>query len=54
MKETEPTRGLTPPTLEQFRGFVKKIISVPKTEIDKKEAEYRKKRNAKKHSSDSP
>lgn len=44
MKEPSPTRRLEPTTLEQFRAFVGKIISVPKTEIDKEETAYRKRR----------
>jgi len=31
---------------ERFRQFAKKIVTVPKTEIDKRESEYRKHRQA--------
>jgi hypothetical protein len=48
MKDPSATRGLDPPTLEQFRVFVRKIVSVPKAEIDKEEAEYRKRRKTEK------
>jgi len=29
---------------EKFKAFTKKIVSVPKTEIDRREAEYKKSR----------
>jgi len=49
MKESGPTRQLSPPPLEKFREFVGKIIAVPKAEVDKQEAAYhRQKRKAKK------
>jgi len=48
MKDPSPTRRLEPPTLEQFRAFVRKIVSVPKVDIEKEEAEYREKRKAEK------
>jgi hypothetical protein len=48
MKDPSATRGLDPPTMEQFRTFVGKIVSVPKADIDKEEAKYRKRRKAEK------
>jgi hypothetical protein len=33
---------------EKFRQFTQKIVSVPKSEIDRREAEYKKARKAKK------
>jgi hypothetical protein len=48
MKESPPTRRLEPPTLEQFRAFVGKVIVIPKADIDKEEARYRQKRMAEK------
>lgn len=50
MKDPSPTRRLEPPTLEQFKQFVRKVILVPKTEIDKEEEAYRKKRTERKSS----
>ena len=47
MKDPE-TRRLEPPSMEQFKAFVRKIIAVPKKEIDKKEAAYQKKRQLQK------
>lgn len=44
MKDPSPTRRLEPPTLEQFRAFVKKIVSVPKSEVDKEEKIYQHRR----------
>jgi hypothetical protein len=32
---------------EKFREFTRKVVSVPKTEIDKREAEYQKMRKEK-------
>jgi hypothetical protein len=46
MKASSPTRQLSPPPLGQFQEFVRKIVSVPKAEIDKQEAAYRRKRKA--------
>jgi hypothetical protein len=48
MKDPSATRRLEPPTLEQFKQFVSKIIAVPKGEIDREEKAYRKKRLIKK------
>jgi len=47
MKDPE-TRRLTPPSLQQFREFVRKIISVPKAEIDKEEKTHRQRRKRQK------
>ena len=33
---------------EKFKDFAKKVVSVPKTEIDQREAEYQKARKQKK------
>lgn len=37
MKQTESTR---------FRDFAKQLVSVPKSEIDRRESEYKKQREA--------
>ena len=42
MKEKRETE------FEKFKNFTKQIISVPKDEIDRREAEYQKTRKAKK------
>jgi hypothetical protein len=39
MKEHPP--GPDPSSLERFRDFVRRIVGVPKSEIDKEEAEYK-------------
>jgi hypothetical protein len=44
MKKSPPTRRLEPPTLEQFRAFVKKVVAVPKSEVDEEERAYRQQR----------
>jgi hypothetical protein len=31
---------------DRFRAFAKRVVSVPKTEIDRRDAEYRKHRKA--------
>jgi len=36
------------PPFEKFRQFAKQIVSVPKSEIDRRKAEYKKQRAAKK------
>lgn len=41
-EKTEPT------PFEKFRDFAKQVISVPKAEIDRREAEYQKQRAEKK------
>lgn len=45
MKKTKPTK---PPSEEysRFESLVKQVIAVPKSEIDKRQAEYEKHRNA--------
>ena len=48
MKEPIPTRRIEPPTLEQFKQFVRKVITVPKAEIDKEEKAYKRKRSLQK------
>jgi hypothetical protein len=47
MKKTKPTK---PPSDEysNFERLAKQLISVPKSEIDKRQAEYEKKKAAKK------
>jgi hypothetical protein len=47
MKKAKPTK---PPSEEysNFEKLAKQLISVPKSEIDKREAEYQKKKAAKK------
>mgnify|MGYP003394470823 CR=1 len=48
MKKPSLARRLEPPTLGQFKEFVREIISVPKTEIDKTEEKYQKERKIQK------
>lgn len=36
-----------PTPFEKFQTFAKKVLSVPKSEIDRREAEYQKKRGGK-------
>jgi hypothetical protein len=48
MKDLSATRQLEPPTLEQFRAFVKKIVSVPKAELEKAEKTYKQRRKMQK------
>ncbi len=43
--KTPPPIESTP--FEKFRDFAKRVISVPKSEIDRREAEYQKQRAAK-------
>jgi hypothetical protein len=47
MKKTKPTK---PPSDEyqRFESLAKALIAVPKSEIDKRQAEYEKKKAAKK------
>ena len=47
MKKTKPTK---PPSEEysNFEKLARQLISVPKSEIDKRQAEYEKKKAAKK------
>ena len=47
MKKTKPTK---PPSEEyaRFEKLAKALIAVPKSEIDKREAQYQKKKAAKK------
>jgi hypothetical protein len=44
------TKNKTNPEFENFRVFAKKIISVPKSEIDRREGEYKKSRAKQKRS----
>lgn len=48
MKDPSPTRRLAPPTLEQFKQFVRKVISVSKSEIEKQEKVYKQERKLQK------
>lgn len=48
MKEPNDRR-LSPPTMEQFKEFVRKVIAVPKKEIDKRESEYKRRRKDRGH-----
>jgi hypothetical protein len=41
------TKNKTKTNFENFRDFTKKIVSVPKSEIDRREAEYQKSRKNK-------
>jgi hypothetical protein len=47
MKKTKPTK---PPSEEyqRFEQFVKELVAVPKSELDKREAEYQRKKLAEK------
>ncbi len=47
MKKTKPTK---PPSEEyqRFERFVKELVAVPKSELDKREAEYQRKKTAEK------
>jgi hypothetical protein len=47
MKDSE-ARRLKPPTLEHFKEFVRRVIAVPKKELDQEEAAYRRRRKAEK------
>jgi hypothetical protein len=47
MKEPE-TRRLQPPTMGQFKEFVRKVIAVPKKDIEKQEKLYQQQRAKKK------
>lgn len=46
MSNTNPEPP-SPTPFDQFRALVKRVVAVPKPEIDKREAEYKKQRNAK-------
>jgi len=48
MKDEMKQGGETP--FEKFRRFTKKIVSVPKAEIDRREQQYKKARKAKRKS----
>ena len=43
----ETTAKPEPTPFEKFQQFTKKVLSVPKTEIDRREKEYQKGRNKK-------
>ena len=43
-----PKSAETESEADRFRDFVKQVVSVPKEEIDKRQAEYEKKKAAKK------
>jgi hypothetical protein len=47
MKKTKPAK---PPSDEysRFEQFVKELVAVPKSELDKREAEYQRKKHAEK------
>ena len=45
MKRVEP--DLQPPTMEQFKDFVRRVVSAPKREVDQKLAEERRARQRK-------
>lgn len=42
----EKSAGLPKVEFERFDALLKRVISVPKAEIDKREAEYKKQRKA--------
>lgn len=48
MSTKNKTTATPPPEPERFKEFVKQIISVPKSEIDKRQAEWEKQQAAKK------
>jgi hypothetical protein len=45
--QAKPSKEPSP--AEKFRQFAQQIVSVPKTEIDRREAEYKKARAKQKH-----
>lgn len=45
--QAQPTAQPEPTPFEKFRQFAKQVISVPKKEIERREAEYKKGRSAK-------
>ena len=47
MREPMPEE---PTPFEKFREFVRKVVSVPKSEIDQREAEYKRMRKQKRAS----
>lgn len=50
MKEKSKPKPNKPPSEEyqRFERFVKELVAVPKSELDKREAEYQRKKAAKK------
>jgi hypothetical protein len=46
MKKKEPQSNHKSEEYQNFERFTKQILSVPKSEIDKREAEYQKARKA--------
>jgi len=48
IKKIHRPPGKVPEVFRHFEDFVRKVVSVPKSEIDKREAEYQRKRNLKK------
>lgn len=51
---TEPLPTDTGTDFDRFKDFVKKIISVPKKEIDQQEAKYQRQKPKRKKSSKKP
>jgi hypothetical protein len=44
MKERSPAQSCSPTPFDRFKDLVGKLLSVPKKEVDKKEAEYQRKK----------
>ena len=47
----DPSRGSEPDPFERFNAALRKIVSVPKSELQKREAAYKRQRARKKRSS---
>ena len=48
MKKAKPPSKNTSQEYDRFEQFVKELVSVPKSELDKREAEYQRKKLAEK------
>jgi hypothetical protein len=48
MKKTKPPSKSTSEEYDRFQRFVKELVAVPKSELDKREAEYQRKKIAEK------
>ncbi len=46
--EKKPKQGQTSEEFERFRDFTRRLMAVPKKEIDKEKAKYERKKEAKK------
>jgi hypothetical protein len=47
MSEAKPKSGETP--FDKFKKLIEKVVSVPRTEIQKREVEYKEQRKIKNH-----